>query len=150
MKQQRNPKRALKVTVTFSDSDEPIIRRPRADIPSVDVSKIRSKVGMSQEMFAASIGVPASTVTSWEQGRRQPTGAAKVLLALLAKKPSLVVDLYPAPRPQPRWTLGGTDPSKMTTEERLSEIGQILAQGIIRMRMGNSRGPQRGVGQATD
>ena len=45
MKHQRNPKKALKVTVTFSGSDEPIIRRPRADIPFVDVSKIRSKVG---------------------------------------------------------------------------------------------------------
>ena len=135
MKHQRNPKKALKVTVTFSDSDEPIIRRPRADIPSVDVSKIRSKVGMSQEMFAVSIGVPVGTVTSWEQGRRQPTGAAKVLLALLAKKPSLVADLYPAPRPQPRWTPGRPDPSKMTAEERLSEIGQILAQGVPRQHL---------------
>ena len=118
MKHQRNPKKALKVTVTFSDSDEPIIRRPRADIPSVDVSKIRSKVGMSQEMFAVSIGVPVGTVTSWEQGRRQPIGAAKVLLALLARKPSLVADLYPAPRPQPRWSPGGPDPSKMTTNSK--------------------------------
>lgn len=133
MKHQRNPKKALKVTVTFSDSDEPIIRPPRADIPSVDVSKIRSKVGMSQEMFAVSIGVPVGTVTSWEQGRRQPTGAAKVLLALLAKKPTLVEDLYPAPRPQPRWTPGHPDPSTMTAEERLTEVGQILAAGFLRM-----------------
>ena len=89
---------------------------------------------MSQDEFAVSIGVPVGTVTNWEQGRRQPTGSAKVLLALLAKKPSLVADLYPAPRPQPRWTLGGPDPSKMTAEERLSEVGQNLARGIIRMR----------------
>ncbi|OYU36825.1 MAG: hypothetical protein CFE35_00005 [Novosphingobium sp. PASSN1] len=89
---------------------------------------------MSQDEFAVSIGVPVGTVTNWEQGRRQPTGAAKVLLALLAKKPSLVADLYPAPRPQPRWAPGGPDPSKMTAEERLSEVGQILAVGILRMR----------------
>ncbi len=98
---------------------------------------------MSQEEFAASIGVPVGTVTNWEQGRRQPTGAAKVLLALLAKKPSLVADLYPAPRPQPRWILGGPDPSKMTTEERLSEVGQILARGIIRLSQIPSDGDQK-------
>ncbi|WP_292926649.1 helix-turn-helix domain-containing protein [Novosphingobium sp. PASSN1] len=134
LKHQRNPKKALKVTVTFSGSDEPIICRSRVKVPFVDVSAVRARTGMSQDEFAVSIGVPVGTVTNWEQGRRQPTGAAKVLLALLAKKPSLVADLYPAPRPQPRWAPGGPDPSKMTAEERLSEVGQILAVGILRMR----------------
>lgn len=140
----------MNVSVSVASPDDPIARPHHPDVPAVNVSAIRAKAGMSQSAFAASIGVPLGTLVNWEQGRRQPTGAAKVLLALLAKKPSLVTDLYPTPRPAPQWAPGGPDPSQMTAEERLSEIGQILAQGIIRMRMGNSRGHQKGVGQATD
>jgi len=124
----------LKVTVTFSGSDDPSIRHLRPQVLSVNVSAIRAKAGLLQGPFAASIGVPKGTLMNWEQGRRQPTGAAKVLLALIAKKPSLVADLYPTPRQIPRWAAGGPDPSKMTAEERLSELGQILAAGILRVR----------------
>lgn len=89
---------------------------------------------MSQSAFAASIGVPLGTLVNWEQGRRQPTGAAKVLLALLAKKPSLVGDLYPAPRPKTlHWPPGSPDPNEMTAKERLAEVGEILAKGVARM-----------------
>ena len=70
---------------------------------------------------------------NWEHGRRQPPEPAKVLLALLAKKPNLVVELYPQPQPRGRWTPGRPDPNTMTAEERLTEVGQILAVGILRM-----------------
>lgn len=134
MKRQRKPKKALKVTVTFSGGNAPTALRSRAEVPSVSVSAIRAKTGMSQSAFAASIGVPQGTLINWEQGRRKPTGAAKVLLALLARKPSLLADFYPAPRPKSRLTTDGPDPSTMTTEKRLAELGQILAVGILRMR----------------
>lgn len=70
---------------------------------------------------------------NWEQGRRQPHGPAKVLLALLAKKPNLVAELYPQPQPRVRWGQGRPDPSTMTAEERLTEIGGILAAGVLRI-----------------
>jgi putative transcriptional regulator len=50
-------------------------------------------VGLSQGAFARSIGVPKATLLNWEQGRRQPTGPAQVLLAMIAKRPSLVGEL---------------------------------------------------------
>lgn len=134
MKRQRKPKKALKVTVTFLGGNVPTARRSRAEVPSVNVSAIRAKTGMSQSAFAASIGVPQGTLINWEQGRRKPSGAAKVLLALLARQPSLMADLYPAPRPKSQWTTDGPDPSTTTTEEMLAEIGHILAVGIVRMR----------------
>lgn len=65
--------------------------------------------------------------------RRQPSGAAKVLLALLAKKPNLVMEFYPAPPPRVRWAPGRPDPNTMTAEERLAEVGEILAAGVLRM-----------------
>ena len=124
----------MKVSVSVASPDDLITRSPRAHVPVVNVSAIRAKAGMSQSAFAASIGVPLGTLINWEQGRRQPTGAAKVLLALLAKKPSLVGDLYPAPRPKTlHGTPGSPDPNEMTAKERLAEVGEILAKGVARM-----------------
>jgi len=62
-------------------------------VASVDVAKVRKKTGLSQSEFAKSIGVAKGTLLNWEQGRRQPTGPAQVLLALIAKQPSVVQDL---------------------------------------------------------
>lgn len=63
------------------------------DIPVVDVAAIRAGTGLSQGAFARSIGVAKGTLLGWEHGRRHPTGPARVLLAMIAKKPSLVSEL---------------------------------------------------------
>ena len=55
-----------------------------------DVVVIRSKTGMSQPAFARSIGIPLGTLKNWEQGRRRPDGPARVLLALIDKRPTIV------------------------------------------------------------
>ena len=62
-------------------------------VPVVDVAKIRAGTGLSQSAFAKSIGVAKGTLLNWEHGRRNPTGPAQVLLAMIAKKPSLVSEL---------------------------------------------------------
>jgi len=62
-------------------------------VPSVDVTAIRARTGLSQSEFARSIGVAKGTLLNWEHGRRRPTGPAQVLLAMIEKKPSLVSDL---------------------------------------------------------
>ena len=63
------------------------------EVPVVDVAEVRQKTGLSQAEFARSIGVAKGTLLNWEHGRRHPTGPAQVLLALIAKKPSVVQDL---------------------------------------------------------
>ena len=60
------------------------------EVPYPDVVVIRSKTGMSQPAFARSIGIPLGTLKSWEQGRRRPDGPARVLLALIDKRPTIV------------------------------------------------------------
>jgi len=45
-----------------------------------EVAAARAKLGLSQNRFAALLGISSSTLKNWEQGRRRPTGAAKVLL----------------------------------------------------------------------
>ena len=94
---------------------------------------IGQRIGLSQSAFAARIGVPEGTLVNWEQGRRQPSRPAKLLLALLAKKPNLVMELHPAAPPRVRWEPGRPDPNTMTAEERLAEVGDILAARIKRM-----------------
>ena len=62
-------------------------------VPVVNVAEIRGRTGLSQSAFAKSIGVAKGTLLNWEHGRRQPTGPAQVLLAMIARKPSLVSEL---------------------------------------------------------
>ncbi|MXY67380.1 MAG: transcriptional regulator [Acidobacteriia bacterium] len=64
----------------------------RIEVPDPDVVAIRSKTGLSQPAFAQSIGIPLGTLKNWEQGRRRPEGPARVLLALIDKRPSIVQD----------------------------------------------------------
>lgn len=63
------------------------------EVPAVDVAAIRASTGLSQGAFARSIGVAKGTLLNWEQGRRRPTGPAQVLLAMIARRPSLVGEL---------------------------------------------------------
>ncbi|WP_018075445.1 helix-turn-helix domain-containing protein [Novosphingobium nitrogenifigens] len=70
-----------------------VTRVPKVEVPVVDVAAIRASTGLSQSAFARSIGVPKGTLLNWEHGRRRPTGPAQVLLAMIAKKPSLVSEL---------------------------------------------------------
>jgi putative transcriptional regulator len=56
-----------------------------------DVKAIRASTGLSQAEFARSIGVKKATLLNWEQERRRPEGPARVLLALIAKEPGIVL-----------------------------------------------------------
>ena len=58
-----------------------------------DAAQARARVGMSQQQFAALLGVSARTLQDWEQGRREPTGAAKTLLRVAVSHPEVLVEL---------------------------------------------------------
>ncbi len=62
-------------------------------VPEIDVAEVRAKTGLSQAEFARSIGVAKGTLLNWEHRRRNPTGPAQVLLALISKQPSVVQDI---------------------------------------------------------
>jgi putative transcriptional regulator len=53
-------------------------------------AEARASVGLSQQEFAQLLGVSARTLQDWEQGRREPTGAARTLLKVAVKHPKLL------------------------------------------------------------
>ena len=53
-------------------------------------AEARASVGLSQQEFAKLLGVSARTLQDWEQGRREPTGAARTLLKVAVKHPKLL------------------------------------------------------------
>ncbi len=60
--------------------------------PVIDARSVRRKLGLSQSQFAARFGFKLATVRNWEQGRTQPDGPSRVLLAVIAHHPDAVED----------------------------------------------------------
>ena len=56
-------------------------------------AQARSFVGLSQIEFAKLLGVSPRTLQDWEQGRREPTGAAKTLLKVAVNHPEVLREL---------------------------------------------------------
>ena len=66
-------------------------RITRVKVPRA--AEARSAVGLSQQDFARLLGVSARTLQDWEQGRREPTGAARTLLRLAIAHPEVLLEL---------------------------------------------------------
>jgi putative transcriptional regulator len=58
----------------------------------LDIKKIRGKYQLTQEQFAAMLGISVRTLRNWEQGRRVPEGPAMVLLRVADKHPQALLD----------------------------------------------------------
>jgi putative transcriptional regulator len=58
-----------------------------------DVAALRARFKLSQVKFAALLGISTATVRNWEQGRRMPEGAARVLLQVAAQHPEAVLSV---------------------------------------------------------
>lgn len=59
-------------------------------IPVSIAAEARQRLGLSQAQFAGMLGVSVRTFQDWEQGRREPSGAARTLLKIAAIRPDAV------------------------------------------------------------
>jgi putative transcriptional regulator len=72
------------------------VRQMKAGVGTVVYSPIiaaRQKSGLSQSQFAELMGVSLRTLQEWEQGRRNPSGAAKTLLRVAESHPEVLREL---------------------------------------------------------
>ena len=60
-------------------------------VVSSPVIEARKKTGLSQSQFASLMGVSVRTLQGWEQGRKQPSGAARTLLAIASTNPAALL-----------------------------------------------------------
>ena len=91
------PSEMAKFQSDLLESVKQMGRRQAARITKVKVpeaAEARALVGLSQQDFALLLGVSARTLQDWEQGRREPTGAAKTLLRVAVSHPEVLRELH--------------------------------------------------------
>jgi len=87
--------RSVKQAIAWASGEDVPVRVTMVSVerlPAIDVRSVRQKLGLSQARFAARFGFTPATVKNWEQGRTQPDGPARVLLAVIAHHPEAVED----------------------------------------------------------
>ena len=57
-----------------------------ATLSPAEIVKVREQAGVSQSVMAGYLNVAVNTVSQWERGQRQPTGAALKLLHVVKSR----------------------------------------------------------------
>lgn len=95
---ERDAKRDIGAELIQAVRDIKAGRGRRYSVELSDAAIARQKVGVSQSRFAGMLGVSVRTLQEWEQGRREPSGAAKSLLKVASAAPRAVRKALDAPR----------------------------------------------------
>lgn len=59
-------------------------------IAANEVAAARLRTGLSQNLFAQALQISPRTLQEWEQGRREPSGAAKALIQIAFRHPEVI------------------------------------------------------------
>lgn len=58
-----------------------------------EVAKVRHSLGLTQKDFSELLGIGLSTLRSWEQNKREPSGAARMLISIALKHPEVLQEV---------------------------------------------------------
>jgi len=61
--------------------------------PVVNVKKLRERLNLTQEAFAATYSIPIGTLRDWEQRRKLPDAPARAYLRVIARNPQAIAKL---------------------------------------------------------
>ena len=81
---------ALRQAAADVDGSRPIAPVFSAEIPSINLKRLRKRLGLSQVDFAQKFGFTADSVRNWEQARRLPDRSTRILLRLIDRDPDAV------------------------------------------------------------
>lgn len=70
----------------------PKTRETKISVSRSFVAETRLKAGLTQAQFAKATGASLGTVRKWERGERTPSGAAGMLVRIMARDPELVIE----------------------------------------------------------
>jgi putative transcriptional regulator len=80
--------KSLEQAVEIAAGREPTARVSHRETPNM--RDVRKQLNLRRSDFAQLLGVSPRTLESWEQGKRQPSGAAGILLRIAMKNPKVV------------------------------------------------------------
>jgi putative transcriptional regulator len=69
------------------------VRARETTVNISDVIEARHKIGLSQQQFANILHISKRTLQDWEQGRRQPSGAAQTLIRIALSRPDVIMEV---------------------------------------------------------
>ncbi|MFL6708053.1 MAG: helix-turn-helix domain-containing protein [Massilia sp.] len=67
--------------------------RPAPAMTPACVKAVRTKLGVSQPVFARQLRTEARTVANWEQGVSKPNAQAAILMKLVERHPDLLEEI---------------------------------------------------------
>jgi putative transcriptional regulator len=82
---------SMRRTVTLADGT--VQSTEVLTAPQWQLLNARSQAGLSQAEFARATGVSVRTLQEWEQGRREPSGAARTLLRIALRSPEAILQV---------------------------------------------------------
>ena len=78
----------LEQALAHSRSDKSAAARVvRVAVKPADIKSARKRVGLSRDAFARTFSLSPATLRKWENGERQPTGPARILLTIISREP---------------------------------------------------------------
>jgi len=66
--------------------------RPPQELSAKEIVNLRTRLNVSQAVFAKYLNISPKTVQSWEQGHGKPNGASLKLLSIARKNPKILLE----------------------------------------------------------
>ncbi|MEJ7624304.1 MAG: helix-turn-helix domain-containing protein [Pyrinomonadaceae bacterium] len=66
--------------------------RPPEELSAKEITEVRTRLNLSQSVFARYLNISPKTVQSWEQGHGKPNGASLKLLSITKKHPNVLFE----------------------------------------------------------